>query len=132
MKATFLQGTFSRLSDSVKKNTDPNDWEKILANYDRWQRRKKQNRFERFNVISVKKLGFASIDDLAQAVMDRLSGEYYSHRIHSDFARRGRDIWESQGITLPEIMRLPPDKMHRLIEGVLMEIYSPNELGVNV
>lgn len=132
MKATFLQGTFSRLSDSVKKNTDPNDWEKILANYDRWQRRKKQNRFERFNVISVKKLGFASIDDLAQAVMDRLSGEYYSHRIHSDFARRGRDIWKSQGITLPEIMRLPPDKMHRLIEGVLMEIYSPNELGVNV
>lgn len=119
-----MDETILGLGDSVEKTKT--DWERVIANYDRWQRRKKQNKFERFNTVSVSRLGFDSIDDLTQAIVDRLSEKFYSHQVHSDFARRGRDLWKSQGITITEIMRLPPDKMYRLIGGALTEIYGPS------
>ena len=66
--------------ETNSKDTNSNGWEKKIANYDRHQRRKPQNRFERDNVISVTALGFDSIDDLTVAVVDRLSGKVKNHR----------------------------------------------------
>lgn len=63
-----------------KSGANSNGWEKKIANYDRAQRRNKQNRFERSKVICLTDLGFENTDDVTVAVLDRLSGKVGTYR----------------------------------------------------
>lgn len=72
--------------ETNSKDTNSNDteaipeWKRKIDNYDRAQRRNKQNRFERSNVVSLSRLGFNSTDEVTVAVLGRLSGKVVKHQ----------------------------------------------------
>ena len=111
----------SEIGDSVKKVKEPNDWEKILKNYDRWQRRKKQNRFERFKVIAFSRLKEADQGHYFNAPIKDCP--YWIHRISE---RTGRRAWRSQYLNKLYKVGLAPEKIERAISGVLLTIPYAN------